>query len=297
MHRWKFAHPGRTEGWRPESLLWEEGENNSEPWRRQGVNPVPGERQARPSDEPHALPVRQQDLDALQVVGFGCYRSSDPTGRLSEEEGVHLVPWLDDTSLMLSPYDVRCLMDNLAAWDADVIRQRRRQQSASSSELPDWMRSERAWRSWLRYERFRDLPVSAGGRRREAHSSPPSLPQRAQVEQEKVLRQPAEYSAVGLQYGGSSDGEEDGDAVATSAAEERPPREDCYHPLFHVPEDVPLPATAREHVMIEQTARRVLPAPQLEVLLRLNHRSDPRFAFLQTDHPLFPYFEFLKVRS
>lgn len=94
------------------------------------------------------------------------------------------------------------------------------------------------------------------------------------------------------------DGEpaDDGPPSAAAAAAEPQPWHVAYSAL-PLPAGVPLPATLAHFRVMVATARRVVDAPQLEVLLRVREGNSEQWAFLQPEHALQPLYEHLKLRA
>jgi len=71
-----------------------------------------------------------------------------------------------------------------------------------------------------------------------------------------------------------------------------------FTPNFPLPEGMIIPRTLREHLIISHCARFIVSlgsrGPQQEILLRLQHRDNIKFYFLQHDHPLQPYYAFIR---
>eukprot|EP01137_Pigoraptor_chileana_P005108 Opistho-2@47753 len=124
----------------------------------------------------------------------------------------------------------------------------------------------------------------------------------------RALEDPTAYKMVPFNYGGEA-GESLGvggmqDRSESSAAADKDTSESAEMSVpyeapagLSVPEDISVPLHMGEHRVIERTAALVLAhGVRMEILVKAKQARNSRFAFLDMDHPLNPYYKHVMLR-
>ncbi|KAK9804424.1 hypothetical protein WJX72_011952 [[Myrmecia] bisecta] len=245
----------------------------------------------------------------LSVYGLACRLFDSGPLAAAMASGEQLMPCHGDADLLVDRYDVRLLLDNLAAASVRPGVQHAVADAADAEELE--------------YERYRDLDES-GGRGIVDPADAAELVPEVYVHPQAGLEGQAEaalsslpplgrlgaagdsYAAVSLTYDMPSEAEagmpaspRQAEAAEAQRAQQPPALSAAasapFTARFTVPESLQdhLPETERMHKIIAQTANYVRESAQIEFVLRVKQANNPNFGFLLPGDRLHPYFRWM----
>ncbi|XP_029652984.1 splicing factor, suppressor of white-apricot homolog isoform X1 [Octopus sinensis] len=214
----------------------------------------------------------KSEHEELLVFGYACklFPFDEKAAYIEEEK--HLIPWMDDQTIMIDRYDGRGHLYDLAPYDASSCN--------SSCVMSD---EEKHIEALCDKERYLELHTD--------------MQEQALYEEEEWKRYYQSlsegFNAVGFLYEQPTDSSvpEDEDQelnAALEAAVEKfvPPKE------LQVPPDIAIPESNKINAIIERTANFVvMQGGQMEIMLKTKQSSNPLFEFLNIDNSLCPYYK------
>lgn len=206
--------------------------------------------------------------EKLFVFGYSCKIFPYDDKAAFIDQGNHLIPWMGDKSLMIDRYDVRGYLHDLKQYEPK-----------QSDEYDDPFVEEE---QLCDEERYRSL------------RSDMSEEQLYQEEELKRLRaalaNDGAYHEIGFTY------ENVDQYVEPEASKVDEPEDELYQVPegLIVPKGMEVPYNMKIHTIIEKTAEFVSEqGGQMEIIIKMKQQSNPQFAFMHLDNPLYPYYKHL----
>ncbi|GFT23482.1 hypothetical protein NPIL_195171 [Nephila pilipes] len=205
--------------------------------------------------------------EKLFVFGYSCKIFPDDEKAAFVDQGNHLIPWMGDESLMIDRYDVRGYLHDL------------KQYEPKTDEYEDPFAEEE---KFCDEERYRSL------------RSDMSEEQLYQEEELKRLRaaiaNDGAYHEIGFTYDNTDQ------YVEPELCKVEEPEDELYQVPegLTVPKEMEVPYNMKIHTIIEKTAEFVSEqGGQMEIIIKMKQQSNPQFAFMHLDNPLYPYYKHL----
>ncbi|XP_071848240.1 splicing factor, suppressor of white-apricot homolog isoform X1 [Apostichopus japonicus] len=234
---------------------------------------------------------REEDIEALCVVGYASKLFKDDSTAMAIHRGQYLVPWMGDTSMMIDRFDGRGHLSDLSeidkvhSWNQvhHLSEEEARIEAICDEERYLALRTDLMEEETKREEELKRIHQSMG-----------------------ALRDQKYYGAVAPAYGegGSNQSEEydptmpteDEAEKAERLAKERVPTPEPEQPFMapeslNLPSGIETPGTQKLNLIIERTASFIAKQnPQMEIVIKARQSKNPQFDFLNYDHYLNPYY-------
>ncbi|GIY09619.1 hypothetical protein CEXT_122111 [Caerostris extrusa] len=206
--------------------------------------------------------------DKLFLRGDACTIYEYDEKAMFIDQGKHLIPWMGDESIMIDRYDVRTHLHDLKLYEP------------KSQDFEDPLAEEE---KMCDEERYRSL------------RSDVSEELLYQEEELKRLRaavaSDGAYHEIAFTY---DDPETDKYVEPPPKVEE--PEDELYEVPggLTVPKGMEVPSNMKIHTIIEKTAVFVSQqGGQMEIIIKMKQGTNPLFAFMNLDNPLYPYYKHL----
>ncbi|KAI6658583.1 hypothetical protein LOD99_15383 [Oopsacas minuta] len=219
-----------------------------------------------------------EDFPELCIVGSSSILYQDEMKYLEFEQGLHLIPWMGNTSLLVDRYDARGFLDNQSKFGLKSNLKFR----PSQEEIELEQRCDE--------ERYLELnmelsEMEIGTEEEEKRNS-------------RIFAQiPFNYETekrTGINYENPSN-EKRQTTVDKPLNEITDFTPYIPKPELQIPVTMTTPGTERMHNIIVKTARHVAEkGNQLEIVIKIKQQYNSSFDFLSFDHFLHPYYKHIK---
>ncbi|XP_023241084.1 splicing factor, suppressor of white-apricot homolog [Centruroides sculpturatus] len=217
---------------------------------------------------------KNEEEEELLVFGYSCKLFRDDEKALYIDQGRHLIPWMNDDSLMIDRYDVRGYLHDLTLYEP----------KADSNPTAGFTPEEKRIEQICDEERYLALRKD--------------LTEEQMYHEEELKRLKAALASDGAYHeiGFTYENEAENTQSSTSSEEIKEEADEQYvvPQGLTLPNGIQLPPTMKLHTIIEKTALFVAQhGGQMEIIIKMKQSSNPQFDFLSFDHALNPYYKHL----